>query len=248
MTSTYDGSAWQLMQEAVEQLPETFPATAIYAWFEEKHPRTKRLAVQLQLRGMCVNTPPDSHNGKWPPERLTLYKIDSKQYARYRPQVHGRFQNGEQVGPGQAETGSEAGEAAQQPQFALETHLEEFMEANWESIDFGAPLQIWTDGGGKSGRQYRTDIGPIDFLCTDTASGDFVVIELKRDTSSDQAIGEVQRYMGWVQEHLAEGRRVRGVVVTHDYDDGMRYALKMAPNVEAWTYRVRFDLVRGESA
>jgi hypothetical protein len=51
--------------------------------------------------------------------------------------------------------------------------------------------------------------------------------------------------MGWVQQHLAGESRVKGLIVTAAQEPRLGYALKMVPNVEAWTYRVSFEFQRG---
>ncbi len=245
MTSTYDQPTWQLMLTALDDLPDTFEIRDMLRWFGDRYPKLNTMTVRIHIRSLSVNVPA-AYNERWPDERRVLYKLDRSRYTRYRPEVHGLFEGGSLVGADDEDDDEASEETAEDTRFRLEAHLEEFMEANWSSIDFGAPLQIWTDGEGMSGRQYETDVGRIDFLCTDTASGDFVVVELKRGRTSDRVVGQVQRYMGWVQEHLANGRGVRGLIITHEYDEGMRYALKMTPEVDARTYRVNFELMSTE--
>ena len=80
--------------------------------------------------------------------------------------------------------------------------------------------------------------GRIDLLCKDT-EGNLVVIELKRDSSSDQVVGQLLRYMGYVKEnHLGKGKIVRGIIVAHDADERLRLALQAIPNVELKLYKV----------
>lgn len=130
-------------------------------------------------------------------------------------------------------------------EFALEQHLEEFIQVNWASIDFGAPLALY-EAEGQTGRQFP--VGPpgsnwsIDFLAVDKTSGELVIIELKKGRSSDSVAGQVLRYMAWVKENLAgEGQGVRGVVIAKEVDDSLRYALKAQP-VDLKTYEVKFRL------
>jgi len=80
--------------------------------------------------------------------------------------------------------------------------------------------------------------GRIDLLCRDKA-GNLVVVELKRDTSSDRAIGQLARYMGYVKEqYLEKGKIVRGMIVAHEADEHLRLALQAMPNVELKLYDV----------
>ena len=71
--------------------------------------------------------------------------------------------------------------------------------------------------------QYPTSVGYIDILCKDK-KGNFVVLELKRDKSSDRTVGQIQRYMVWVEENLAGDNAVRGIIVVKEADDQMRYS------------------------
>ena len=130
-------------------------------------------------------------------------------------------------------------------QFALEQHLEEFMDVNWANIDFGVPLVLY-EAEGQRGRQFPA--GPpgsnwsIDFLAVDKNTREFVVIELKRGKSSDSVAGQILRYMAWARETLAAaGQGVRGIVIAKEVDDALRYALRGQP-VDIKTYEVDFRL------
>ena len=244
MTSTYSKPVWRLLLRAVDDLPTTFTSTDMVEWFANNYEKIRDSTVRVHLRFASVNVKPDVGHPNWPGDARVLYKLDRTRYTRYTPEVHGVFENGQLVGSGDEEAHEEVVDDDAESRFALELHLEEFMEANWASIDFGAPLLIWRSEDGESGRQFDTDVGIIDFLCEDTTTKDLVVIELKRGKSSDTVLGQVLRYMGWVRKHLADGRGVRGVVVTHETDERIRYAVAEVPNVEAWTYGVSFSLNR----
>lgn len=128
-------------------------------------------------------------------------------------------------------------------QFALEAHLEEFMDKNWNHINFNAELTKY-EIDDQSGRQFPAGPWSIDFLCIDKANDDFVVIELKRGKTSDAAVGQVLRYMGWVTENLAKsGQKVRGIIISQEVDDGLKYAVKGLSNVSVLTYKVDFKLL-----
>lgn len=129
-------------------------------------------------------------------------------------------------------------------EFAMEQYLEEFIEANFGRIDFGRPLELYQDEE-HSGRQYPTSVGNIDLLAREKETGNFIVIELKKGRSSDQAVAQTLRYMGWVQDNLAEAQStVKGVIIAKEADDRIKYALRVIPNVELYTYNVQFRLER----
>ena len=86
--------------------------------------------------------------------------------------------------------------------FVLEKYLEDFIVSNFRAI-FKGDLTIYEDSEG-NGQQYYTEVGPIDILAVELKSKSFVVIELKKGRSSDQVIGQVLRYMGWVKKNSVQ--------------------------------------------
>lgn len=127
--------------------------------------------------------------------------------------------------------------------FYIEKYLEEFLEKNWQNIDFGEPLDIYEDEDGNSGRQYYAgEAGYIDILAQDKDKN-FVVLELKKGRSHDEVVGQVLRYMGWVTEHLAEGKDVRGLIIVGEPDKKLEYAIQMVKDkVSLKLYKVTFNL------
>ena len=119
-------------------------------------------------------------------------------------------------------------------EFVMEKYLEEFIEENFDKIDFGAKLELYQDEE-NTGRQYPTPVGNIDLLAMDRNKKEFVVIELKKGRSSDVVVGQILRYMGWVKEHLAvddyDQYDVRGIIISKEKDDRLEYALKMLQKV-----------------
>lgn len=93
-------------------------------------------------------------------------------------------------------------EYGQEPEFGLEKHLEDFLLRNWESTGLGEKFDLIEKEGEIISPQYRTDVGNIDLLVRDKETKQLVVIELKKGQTSDDTVGQLARYMGWVKEHL----------------------------------------------
>lgn len=131
--------------------------------------------------------------------------------------------------------------------FALERHLHDYMFDNWGSLDIAQEWEIYTrDGEPEAGYEFRTPIGRIDLLAQHRRERRWLVIELKREKSSDAVVGQVLRYMGWIQKHLAEhDETVRGLVVATEGDPQLHYALEMVPLVSFKSYEVKFQLKNG---
>lgn len=138
---------------------------------------------------------------------------------------------------------SEAPEAIEDPNaFVLEKYLEDFIVSNFDTI-FKGELRIYEDAEGNDGQQYATDIGQIDILAVEPKSKSFVVIELKKGHPSDQVIGQILRYMGWVKKNLCtSGQAVKGLVICRDPDPKLSYALEMTNNIDVQYYSVSFKL------
>ena len=130
-------------------------------------------------------------------------------------------------------------------EFALEEHLEEFLVENWAQTELGKRYDIYEEDGKPIGRQYPSDTGPMDILAVSKDRKELLVVELKKGRASDHVVGQVQRYMGFVLEELAEdGQIVRGVIIALEEDARIKRALAVAQNIEFYRYQVSFKLLK----
>jgi len=123
---------------------------------------------------------------------------------------------------------------------ALEKYLEDLILVQWESLPWAAELEYL-------GRQVVAgDLGFIDILARDRTTGDFVVIELKRDQTEDEVVGQLSRYMGWVKVERAApaGMKVRGIIVAHEATPKLRAAATAHDNVNVYLYKLALALQR----
>ena len=129
-------------------------------------------------------------------------------------------------------------------EFVLEKYLEDFIISNWDKINFEYDLEIFTDKDGNVGQQYYTaEIGYIDILARDKKTNDLVVIELKKGKESDYVVGQILRYMGWVEQNLCKkGQKVRGIIILKECDKKLNYALSKVSDIEAREYNIDFQL------
>ena len=68
-------------------------------------------------------------------------------------------------------------------------------------------------------------------------------MELKKVREGDKALGQLLRYMGWVREKIAKGKKVRGILITHEFDERLDYAVKeVQDKVKLKYYAVKFEL------
>ncbi len=129
--------------------------------------------------------------------------------------------------------------------FALEKHLEDFLVHNWKHTELGKKYDIYEQDGEIIGQQYPSDTGPIDILAVSKNKKEILVVELKKGRISDVVVGQVQRYMGYIKDELAEKNQiVRGVIIALEDDLRLRRALSVTQNIDFMTYKVSFKLER----
>ena len=131
------------------------------------------------------------------------------------------------------------------PDDILESHLEAYIAEHfdslfpgWEIFDDSAETLADSDQQHRPlGIRYRTPAGEIDFLCVDRQGG-LVVLELKRDRAADRVVAQVDRYVAWVKNNLAQpGQRVRGLIVARRFGSRLFHILSRRRGIRIWTHR-----------
>lgn len=122
----------------------------------------------------------------------------------------------------------------------FERQIEDFLAANLHLIEDG--LKLYFDEDGREGKQYPTDIGTVDLLCQ-RGNGEYLVIELKRGKSSDAAVGQISRYIGWAKKHIAKEKSVSGLILAHDRDESLMYAVSAHSNLSLRYFRIKLELI-----
>ena len=67
--------------------------------------------------------------------------------------------------------------------------------------------------------------------------------KIRKGRVSDNVVGQIQRYMGYVKEYLAEPHQeVKGIIIGSEDDLKIRRALSVTTNIEFYKYKVNFKL------
>ena len=138
--------------------------------------------------------------------------------------------------------GQEEKVSLSQEEFYMEKELENFLIKNWDKTELGKKYDLIEEDGNLVSQQYLTDIGKIDILVKDKKTNQYVVIELKRSQTSDDTIGQLLRYMGWLEEKKTNGKPTKGIIIAGSYDKKLVYALKKIKDVEIYQYQIDFKL------
>jgi hypothetical protein len=106
-----------------------------------------------------------------------------------------------------------------QPSDYKERDIQRSLENNPDLLEAGL---IWYSPGRPS--EFKTDVGRIDLLGRGTDQA-IVVIEIKRGGPDAQVVGQIQKYMAWVEKHLAHEDPVRGIIVAQSIGLGLEEAI-----------------------
>ena len=102
---------------------------------------------------------------------------------------------------------------------------------------------MFEEDGEVIGQQYPTDTGFIDILAVSKDRKEILVIELKKGRASDAVVGQIQRYMGYILDEVAEeDQTVRGCIIALEDDLRIKRALRINSSIEFYRYEVSFRL------
>lgn len=252
---------WQMIKEAIEALNGKSTYAEIKDYIKVKYGDVNDSTITCQIIICSVNHPSRIHYPENKKPRICtsqydfLYNSGRGKVEAYNQDTHGLWEikvneYGKlivaQQGLMECEVESED-ESIVTPEafsFPMESHLRDFLATNIQEIKpDGKCLRLFIDATGRDGIEYPTDVGPIDILAQDS-DGNFVVIELKLSKGPDRAVGQVLRYMGWVQKHLATGKHVSGVLVAANMDEKLKYAVSVLSNITMYEYKVNFTLTQ----
>ena len=132
--------------------------------------------------------------------------------------------------------------------FAMEKHLEEFIIENWDALDIGEKYDRHEEVADGKRKKFRTDTGEIDIFALSKDKTHYLVVELKKGRTNDMAVGQIMRYMGYVNDEIAnKDQEVKGLIIGLKDDLGLKRAISLNPNIEFRRYKIKFDLI-GDSA
>jgi RecB family endonuclease NucS len=248
-------AVWQMVREAVEALGGKTTNVAIRDWILDHYPGTNRSTIQCQIIVCTVNHDSRIHYPENSKPRVAdtqydfLFRPERGKVELYDQARHGVWKIVEQddgrlavCRADQEETPDEVTEPAEPSSghaFAAETHLRDYLAQHLDLIEDG--LQLFADEDGTNGVEYSTDMGRIDILAVDANEG-LVVIELKVGRGPDAVCGQLLRYRNWVKRHIANGKRVRGIIIAQHISDRIRYSLIDAEDVYLKEYEINLAL------
>jgi len=127
----------------------------------------------------------------------------------------------------------------------LEENLREYIvRSGIECVDEDFEgFELYEDEEGNLGELYRIGVGEIDILYKNPEENKFLVVELKRtEETSDDVVGQISRYIGWVKEEIAEDdEEVQGMIITQSASQRLKYAVIAMDDCLLKEFRLKFQ-------
>jgi hypothetical protein len=125
-------------------------------------------------------------------------------------------------------------------QFKTEKELQSFLEINWKKIP------LFKEWNLKESQKNISEAGVIDILARHNSETKWLIVEIKKNISSDKTVGQIQRYMGWVKENLAfKDEEVFGLIISgYPPDENIRLSLLNNKNIDQQIYCLENDQIR----
>ena len=134
-------------------------------------------------------------------------------------------------------------------EFVKEQHLQQYLVNHWEQMELSEQWEIYSDADDpEAGVEFSTGIGRPDILLTHTSEARVCILELKKGSTSDRAVGQLLRYVGWVRDHLedlegvSDDADVEGRLIVNEPSEKLEYAISVVPELMLYEYEMQVTL------
>lgn len=240
----YDKPVRVLMRDMVADLGvsqgEIVSREQVLDWFRTKYPLVKQGTIAAHLLRLSTNAPSRLHyNVREDGSDDLFFQLDS---ARFR--LYDRLNDPAPIrasAPGNVlPAAGDTEEASNSSEFAYEHDLRDYLAKNLHLIETG--LKLYRDEDGITGVEFPAGGRSIDILAIDSQGG-YVVVELKVSKGYDRVVGQLLRYIGWIEQHHAEPNQpVRGVIVAKEVSNDLRLACRRVQGVRPFEYKLSVAL------
>lgn len=239
----YEKSTSQLLTEYIAdncKPGETINREEIVSWFKQNYPKIKPNTVGCHIIKFTTNNRTRIHYGA-NPKCDKLFLLPNKKLRLYNPESD----------PAPIYRKDEIIEEDSEPevsdedtsQFAYESHLRDYLTNNLHQIETGLQLYRDEEDDAITGVEFDAGGRRIDILAVDK-DNNLVVIELKVSRGYERTVGQLLRYKAWVRENLADGRKVRGIIIAKDISSDLKLAVSEIQDIDTFEYAIKLDLIK----
>lgn len=216
----------------------------IESWFKTNYPKIKRGTISAHLIHMSTNAPSRVHYNVNPNgEDDLFFQVDGSHFRLFDSNndptpIYSRGEAAE-ADVSQLAPSVEMEDVIQPSEFAYERDLRNFLARNLGLIEPGLRLY---EQEGITGVEYPVGGRLVDILAID-ANDNYVVIELKVSRGYDRVIGQLLRYIGWIEiNHAEPHQRVRGIIIAREITEDLLLASSKISDVELYEYELSITL------
>lgn len=219
-----------------------FTRKEILSWFQQNYPQIKKGTINAHLILLSMNASSRRHynvhsNG----EDDLLFQENSSNFRLYQKGVDPVpiYKDSNENSENDSESPEIDFNEENNQEFAYEKDLQNFLSKNLELIEPG--LSLFVDGD-INGIEYPVGGRYIDLLALDK-NGNYVVIELKVSKGYDRVIGQLLRYMAWIEQNQAEKDQiVRGMIICKKVSGDLKLACSKIQDVSLFEYELSISL------
>lgn len=237
----YDKSTNQLLTEYINENckpGETITKEEIVDWFSRNYPKIKSNTVGCHITKFTTNHRTRIHYGATPKFDM-LFQLPDRRLRIYNPESDPKpiYRKDEIID----NDSDEKQDVDDSSQFAYESHLRDYLANNLHQIEPGLQLFRDEEDNAITGIEFDAGGRRIDLLAVD--KNDYlVVIELKVSKGYERTVGQLLRYRAWVRENLADGRKVRGVIIAKTISSDLKLAASEIQDIDVFEYDLKIDL------
>lgn len=246
--SIYAKPVRQLFREFIKDValtPEkTFARKDAVDWFKLKYPKIKQSTVVAHLTMMSTNARTRIHYSLHSdPDNDLFFQLDKSHFRLYQPNSDPlplrKSAESEQESARVTSEEDNEEDFVDAKEFAYERDLKNYLSKNLFIVEPG--LRLYEEEG-ITGIEFPVGNRFIDILAVDKHNN-YVVIELKVSKGYDRVIGQLLRYMAWIEKNHAEPhQRVRGVIVGSSISEDLSLAASKISDVELFEYELSLTL------
>lgn len=250
MAQIYDRPVRQLMKDLIHERLDS-PVSVItrqdaIGWFNAHYPKVRPGTVAAHLLKLATNEHTRLHYHVRPGEDDLLFKVSPGRYRLYDrandPEPitpTGKGRPPKKAPPLPPEDDEEDDTAPGSKEFAYESDLRNYLAKNLAHLEPGLRLYEEED---ITGIEFPVGGRRIDILALSEAD-EYVVVELKVSRGYDRVVGQLLRYMAWIEQNQAEeNQRVRGIIVAREITDDLKLACSRIPDVSLFEYDLQVQV------
>ena len=252
--SIYHLPVWGLFieyaDEVLKEPSDRFVKRNAMHWFKGEYPLIKPGTVDAHLRLMSTNRAGRLHHNPKPHHNV-FYSLGNGEFRRYDPEndpppimSESDKSNINPITGTSTETSDEndtTQSGSGDSEFASERDLQNYLVK-----DLGGRLEkglkLYAEDGVTLGYEYQAGKRRIDILAVDS-DDTLVVIELKVGRGHEKVVGQIQYYLGWIENNLAkDNQKVRGIIIAKEITDEIKVACSRDAAISLYDYSMHFSL------